>query len=180
MSEQQQQSDSSRFMLKVPMPIAVLAATGCVLLGLIYLFFETYKMVPSILPGYPGDAFFPRMVLIFCIFWAVFILARGLFLSKKLSTGDEEPYLSLNWVEFLGVSVLILLFSQLLQPVGFEIVAVVFMMVLLVPRLSETAPLKRAVWQSLALSVVMMLCLYLVFGPFLKIALPLAFLPIYF
>ena len=167
-------------MWTIPMRAAVLIVTGLILLGLIFLYVETYNMVPSILPGYPGDAFFPRMVLVFCILWAVIILLRGLLVSGGTARGGEDPTLSLNLLEILVVSVLVLLFAKLLPIVGFEILTVVFMMVLLVPRCYVTDTMQQAVKKSLMLSVGVMLILYLAFGPLLKIALPLAFLPIYF
>jgi len=161
----------------------VLATVSLVLIGLIYLVVGTYNMMPPILPGYPGDAFFPRLVLGFCLVWAAIIVARGVFLSQAAAAARREaPYVDLHWLEFASVIALVLLYAVLLEPVGFEITTVVLMMVLLVPRLiaGPGVTLARAVLQGFALSVATMLILYAGLGPALKIGLPLLFLPIYF
>jgi hypothetical protein len=177
------QDASSPFELTVPMKATLLSATGLLLLGFVFLYVETYNMMPAILPGYPGDAFFPRLVLGFCMIWAVILLVRGSFLSQEAAAaGYEALHLSLHWLEFVSVAVLVLLYAFLLEPVGFEVTTVVFLMVLLVPRLlaGPGARPARAVLLALALSLATMLILYLGLGPALKIALPLKFLPIYF
>jgi hypothetical protein len=159
-----------------------LITVALILLALIVLYVETYNMTPSYLPGYPGDAFYPRAVIIFTAFWAVVILIRGIFLSQEAAAvGREAPYVSLHWLEFASVCVLVLLYAYFLRKIGFEILTVVLRMVLLVPRLlvgSGVKPL-RAILLALALSVTTMLVLYLGLGPMLKIALPLKFLPVF-
>jgi len=151
---------SSPFELRVRTRWAVLATVSLVLIGLIYLFVETYDMMPPILPGYPGDAFFPRLVLGFCLVWAVIIVARGVFLRQAAAAARREAsYVDLHWPEFASVIALVLLYAILLDPVGFEITTVVLMMVLLVPRLlaGPGVTLARAVLQAFRLSVATML-----------------------
>jgi hypothetical protein len=182
MSELESRDAGFPFILTVPTKAAMLTTVGLILLGLVLLYYETYNMVPSFLLGYPGDAFFPRVVLVFTMFWAVVILIRGLFLAHEAAAvGDEEPYISVHWLEFTSILVLGLLYAQLLRHVGFEILTVVLLMILLVPRLlaGPGAQPVQAVLQGLALSVTTMLVLYLALGPFLKIALPLQFLPVF-
>ena len=182
MSERRDEGLPGPFDVTVPMRAAVLSTVGIVLLGLIFLVVETYNMTPPILEGYPGDAFFPRLVLAFCIVWAVIILARGIFLSQAAAAARvEASYVALHWLEFVSVIALVLLYALLLEPVGFEITTVVLMMALLVPRLLA-APGRtpaRAVLAGLALSLATMLILYAGLGPALKIGLPLQFLPTY-
>lgn len=182
MSQQAGKVASSPFELKVPMKASVLATTALVLLGFVALYVDTYNMVPSSLPGYPGDAFFPRAVLIFSAAWAAIMLARGFFLPQSAAASYEEsPHFTLHWLEFAWVIALVLLYAVLLEPVGFEITTVVFMMVLLVPRLMAPPRMRlgKAVAQSFALSLGAMLILYAGLGPALKIGLPLRFLPTY-
>jgi putative tricarboxylic transport membrane protein len=162
---------------------AVLGTVFLILLGLVLLFVETYNMMPPILPGYPGDAFFPRLVLVYCLVWAGIIVARGVFLSQAAAAARREAsHIDLHWLEFASVVALVLLYAILLEPVGFEITTVVLMMALLVPRLlaGPQATLPRALLLGFSLSVATMLILYLGLGPALKIGLPLSFLPIYF
>lgn len=173
------------FMLNMPVYASMLVATAVMLCGLVALYVETYNMAPPNLPGFPGDAFFPRVVLGFSMVWAVIILLRALLLSRLPVTERqklvEEPSFSLHWLEFASVCVLVLLYAFLLEPVGFEITTTVFMLVLLVPRMlagSEAKP-AQAVLYALALSLAAMLILYAGLGPALKIGLPLLFLPTY-
>lgn len=182
MSHQDNRGAASRWMLSVPMKAALLGTTGLILVGLVVLYVDTYNMVPSSLPGYPGDAFFPRAVLVFSVFWAVIILLRGFFLPQAAATAYEEaPRLTLHWPEFVSVIALVLLYAELLEPVGFEISTVALMMALLVPRLAAWPgrTLSRAVLQAFALSSAAMLILYAGLGAALKIGLPLRYLPIY-
>lgn len=173
---------TSPFVLTLPTKATLLVTVGLVLLGLVFLYAETYNMTPSYLPGYPGDAFFPRAVIIFSAFWALVILLRGLLLSQEAAAvGSEPPSVSVHWLEFLSILVMVLLYAQLLRLVGFEILTVLLLTVLLVPRLlvGGGASLVRATVQALVLSVATMLLLYVALGPFLKIALPLKFLPVF-
>lgn len=182
MSEQSGREESPPFEVRLPTKAAVLGTTGVVLLGLIFLVVETFNLTPPILEGYPGDAFFPRLVLGFCIIWAVIILTRGIFLSQAAAAARvEAPYVALHWLEFVSIIVLVLLYGLLLEPVGFEITTLVLMMALLVPRLlaAPGTTLARATLAGLALSLATMLILYAGLGPALKIGLPLKFLPIY-
>jgi putative tricarboxylic transport membrane protein len=182
MSSREVQKASSPFEIKVPMRAALLSTAGVILLGLIFLVVETYNMMPAILPGYPGDAFFPRLVLGFCVIWTVIVLARGIFLSQAAAAARyEAPYVTLHWLEFASVIALVLLYALLVEPVGFEITTVVLMMALLIPRLlaGPRATPRRAALLALALSLVTMLILYAGLGPALKIGLPLKFLPTY-
>jgi hypothetical protein len=182
MSEQQNPDVSSRFVLAVPTKATLLVTVGLILLGLVFLYVETYNMVPSFLPGYPGDAFYPRVVLVFCMIWVGIILARGVLLPQEAAAvGQEAPYVSAHWLEFVSVFVLVLLYAELLEPLGFEIVTVAMMMILLIPRLLAGPGVKpaQAVLHAAALSATAMLILYLGLGAALKIALPLRFLPIF-
>jgi hypothetical protein len=183
MSDRPVEGALSPFEIRVRTRWAVLATVSLVLIALIFLFVETYNMMPPVLPGYPGDAFFPRLVLGYCLVWAVIIVARAVFLRQAAAAARREvPYIELHWLEFASVIALVLIYAVLLEPVGFEITTVALMMVLLIPRLlaGRHATLPRAVLQAFALSVATMLILYAGLGPALKIGLPLMFLPIYF
>ena len=180
MTEDNENSASPSFELKVPMRAAVLATTALILGGLVYLYYETYAMQPPYEPGYPGDAFFPRLALGFSIIWALIVLGRGFFLPPEAqSAGGEEPFLQTHWAEFVSIVVFVYLYAVLLEPVGFEIMTIVLMMCLLVPRMrAESAP-RGALVLGFLLSLATMLILYLGLVPMLNIPLPLKFLPIY-
>lgn len=180
MTEQHGKSASSYFELKVPMRAAVLATTALILGGLAFLYYETYGMQPPYEPGYPGDAFFPRLTLGFSMVWAVIVLARGFFLPQEAAAeGAEEPYLQAHWVEFASIIVFVYLYAVLLEPIGFEVMTIALMMCLLVPRLQLVAVPRGALLVGFALSLATMLILYLGLVPMLNIPLPLKFLPVY-
>ncbi len=175
MSEQDRESAS--FELRLPMRVVVLATTALILGVLAFLYYETYKMQPPYEPGYPGDAFFPRLALGFSIIWAVIILGR-VFLASAGAEG-EDAHLRFHWPEFVSIVVFVYLYAVLLEPVGFEITTIVLMALLVVPRMRVAAPMGRALWMGLALSAATMLILYLGLVPMLNIPLPLKFLPVY-
>ena len=162
------------------MRAAVLTTTALILGGLVFLYYETYQMQPPYEPGYPGDAFFPRLALGFSAIWAVIILARGFFLPHAAAAGGaEKPYLEAHWLEFASIIGFVYLYAVLLEPIGFEIVTIALMMCLLVPRMqAESAP-RGALLLGFALSLATMLILYLGLVPMLNIPLPLKFLPVY-
>ena len=55
-------------MIKISSKKIVLLISIFFLFFLVFLFYDTTNMSNSILPGYPGDAFFARLILIFSIF----------------------------------------------------------------------------------------------------------------
>ncbi len=180
MTEEEGNSASSPYELRVPMRAVVLVTTALILGGLAFLYYETYKMQPPYEPGYPGDAFFPRLALGFSIIWALISLGRGFFLPQAAQArGGEEPYLQAHWVEFASVIALVYIYAVLLEPIGFEITTIVFMMCLLVPRMRAESVLREALLLGFVLSLVTMIVLYLGLVPMLNIPLPLKFLPIY-
>jgi hypothetical protein len=179
MSEREVETAASPFELTVPARAALAGTTGLILLGLVLLSVETTNMTPPLLPGHPGDAFFPRLVLGFSLIFAGLVMVRALLSRDATALGYDSPSVSVHWLEFASVVVLVLLYAELFEPVGFEITTLVFMMVLLVPRLRVQATPTQAVLQGLALSVSAVLVLYASFALFLKIPLPLKFLPLY-
>ena len=176
------QTPESRFTLTLPIKATLMTTVGLILIALVFLYRDTDNMTPSFLPGYPGDASFPRVIIVFSMICAVVILLRGLLLKQSASAmGYSSSSISIHWPEFVSVPIMVLLYAVLLEPVGFEIVTVAMLMVLLVPRMlaAPGARPARAVMQAVALSVASMFVLYLALGLFLKISLPLQFLPIF-
>ena len=60
-------------------------------------------MAPSYLPGYPGDSFFPRLILIFLIFWNVLLIFQNLKKPFILSSSekDREDFIEIYYKEIL-------------------------------------------------------------------------------
>ncbi|MGI9295767.1 MAG: tripartite tricarboxylate transporter TctB family protein [Pseudomonadales bacterium] len=181
MSNEISSGSPTRFESKIPMRPAVLVATFLILVWLLFMLYETTNMTPPILLGYPGDAFFPRIVLIYALICAGFILIRGLLLPRgaSLFAGEAATY-SIHWPEFATVCVLVLAYGLLLEPVGFEISTFALLMILLTPRIrAGQVPLGRSLIYALALALPTTFISYVSFGLLLRIPLPLLFLPRY-
>lgn len=180
-SDQADSEVRSRFELTLPMKASVVVVTTAFLAWFLFMLYETTNMTPPILPGYPGDSFFPRLVLIFGLICAATILIKALLTphGAQLASG-EAPSFSLHWLEFLVVCVLVAAYGVLLVPVGFEIMTFVLMLALLGPRMAALSdhPV-RSVGYAFLLSLATMFLAYVAFGLMLRIPLPLEFLPRY-
>jgi hypothetical protein len=169
----------SSFELTLATRPTVLITTGLIFLGFAFLYYETYNMMKPILPGYPGDAFFPRLAVGYTLIIAALIILRGILLPRFAAAPGEATHISVNWLEFLSVAALVLIYAQLLPPVGFELTTFVLMLILLVPRFAVQHGLLQSVIKSVALTIPTVLILYGVFALILGIHLPLLFLPRY-
>ena len=169
----------SSFELTLPTLPTVLITTGMIFLGFAFLFYETFNMMKPILPGYPGDAFFPRLAVGYTLIIAALILLRGILLPRFAAAPGESSHVSVHWLEFLSVAALVLLYAELLPPVGFELTTLGFMLILLVPRFAVQQGLVQSVVKAVALTIPTILILYGVFALLLGIHLPLLFLPRY-
>ena len=170
---------SSSFELTFPTLPTVLITTGMIFLGFAFLFYETFNMMKPILPGYPGDAFFPRLAVGYTLIIAALILLRGILLPRFAAAPGESSHVSVHWLEFLSVAALVLVYAELLPPVGFELTTLGFMLILLVPRFAVQHGLVHSVVKAVALTIPTIIILYGVFALLLGIHLPLLFLPRY-
>ncbi len=169
----------SSFELTLPTRPTVIITTGLIFLGFAFLFYETFNMMKPILPGYPGDAFFPRLAVGYTLIIAALILLRGILLPRFAAAPGEPSHVSVHWLEFLSVVALVLVYAQLLPPVGFELTTLGFMLILLVPRFAVQHGLVQSLVKAVALTIPTILILYGVFALLLGIHLPLLFLPRY-
>ncbi len=144
---------------------------------LIFLFYETSNMSKSILPGYPGDAFFPRLILLFTLFWTIILFFQKI--SKNFtiikSNEDDSGMVEIYYKDIAFVFIISILYISFLEIIGFEILTSVFLFSLLINRLDLN--LKKSLYYSSILSCISMLIFWLVFIIFLKIPFPLKFLP---
>ena len=104
MSDQTDSDVRSRFELTLPMKASVVVASVMILGWFLFMLYETTNMTPPLLPGYPGDSFFPRLVLVFGLICAATILIKAMLRPRgaQLAAG-EAPSFSFHWVEFLTV-----------------------------------------------------------------------------
>lgn len=134
-------------------------------------------MSKSILPGYPGDAFFPRLILIFTFFWTIILFLQNTLknniLIKSKETNDEVVEIYYKDIFFLFfISIIYILFLDL---IGFEILTFIFLFVLLVTRLDIS--IGKSIFYSSIVSFISMIVFWLTFIIFLRIPFPLKFLP---
>jgi len=181
MTDQTDDEKRLRYEVTLPMKASVVVATVVILGWFVFMLYETTNMTPPILPGYPGDSFFPRLVLLFGLACAATILIKAMLSPRgaQLAAG-ESPSFSLHWVEFLSVCALVTGYGLLLVPVGFEIMTTVLMLALLGPRMAAGSNHPaRSLGYAFLLSLATTAFTYVGFGLLLRIQLPLLFLPRY-
>lgn len=167
-----------------------LIAVGGVLAAAFALVVRTFSFAPPMLPGYPGDDLFPRLILGLIILCGAPLFARRLserrVQARRDRTGDDETF-DIDVGGFLITAAIVFSFPFLLPVIGFEIATVAFLTVLFTTRLHgpvtaevvTPAIIRAAVLKSLVISVITMLVLYLVFVILLKVSMPVMFLPKY-
>ena len=164
-------------MIKINSKKIVLFISLFFLVFLIFLFYETTNMSKSILPGYPGDAFFPRLILIFSIFWTAILLFQNLIKNFSLlkSSEDKETDIEIYFKDIAFLFFISIIYILFLDIIGFEILTFSFLFVLLVNRLDLN--LGKSIFYSSLISFISMIIFWFVLIIFLKIPFALKFLP---
>ena len=115
----------------------VLFITSFFLGLLIFLFYETSNMSKSILPGYPGDAFFARLILLFTFLWTIILFLQKI--SKKFtiikSNDDDSGYVEIYYKDIIFLFFISILYIIFLDLIGFEILTISFLFILLLNRM---------------------------------------------
>ncbi len=167
-----------------------LIAVGGVLVFAFALAVRTFSFAPPMLPGYPGDDLFPRLILGLIILCGVPLFARRLSerraQARRGRTSDDETF-DIDVGGFLIPAAIVFAFPFLLPYIGFEITTVAFLTILFTTRLHgpvtaeivTPAIIRAALLKSLVISVVTMLVLYSVFVILLRVSMPVMFLPKY-
>ena len=153
------------------------AVNSIFFINLSFIFYETTNMSKSILPGYPGDAFFPRLILIFSLFWTLILLLQNLIKNLSLfkSSDDKEIDIEIYFKDIIFLFLISIIYILFLDLIGFEILTFLFLFVLLVNRLDLN--LGKSIFYSSLISFVSMIIFWFVFIIFLKIPFSLKFLP---
>lgn len=164
-------------MIKINSKKIVLFISLFSLFFLVFLFFETTNMSKSILPGYPGDAFFPRLILIFLLFWTSILLLQNLIKKFSLfkSSDDKETDIEIYFKDITFLFLISIIYILFLDFIGFEILTFSFLFVLLVNRLDLN--LGKSILYSSLISFISMMIFWFVFIIFLRIPFSLKFLP---
>lgn len=163
---------------------AALSTTSAViLLGTGLLYWNSFTMMPSILTGYPGDAFFPRIVLCAILLFATILLVGSLRAQfnpppePSALPEENEQRFPIDLLELATILVLSLGYMALIRPLGFEIVTAVFLFILLERRLRM--PTGRRIIISASISIIAMMLIYVLFILGLRVSLPLLVFPSY-
>jgi hypothetical protein len=144
--------------------------------GLVVLFNVTLQMAPPMLPGYPGDAFFPRLVIGFTAIPVLIGLAQSFTRRRQPGVKADDNLVEIDIGGYLVAILVGLGFAGLMPILGFEITCTVIMAGLLLPRMGWGT---RQTIHVLGIAMFTMLVFYVSFVLILGIHLPLYFLPKY-
>lgn len=150
--------------------VSVIIAAGAAL------YWNTLSFFPSLLPGYPGDAFFPQLVLGFLfICCSAFLLGHALRRLKWRTAATSADTVELPLWRFLSVIAVVCAYVYLLPVAGFELSTFAFVLVTMTTRLRGSAAVQAV--KGLALAFVTTLLCYAAFVMALNVSLPLKILP---
>lgn len=137
---------------------------------------RTLGFPPSMLPGYPGDAFFPQLIIGFGLIWCAILIYR-LVRGSDIITTDDEAVVVIPVGGFVAVCAYVIAYVMLLAPLGFEITTFLFMSVLFLTRFRGDLPARfvRIVIVSLITTIVSWAC----FAIILNVNFPVKILPDY-
>jgi putative tricarboxylic transport membrane protein len=155
---------------------ALFVTVGLVFVALVGLFWRTFTFSPSVLPGYPGDAFFPRLIIGFTLIWTVLIVFKLIFKPDAGSPGRAaDTTITIEIVPFITVICVVLAYVLLLPILGFAACTFLFLLGLLVTR--WRGDLRSKLWKVGTVSLITTLFFYVAFVLLLNVAFPVRLLP---
>lgn len=149
----------------------------------VFLIWSTQRFSRSVLPGYPGDAFFPRLVLGILIICLSVLIIRDLLKILRSSRRVDRPisvekhYFEGNIARLITVIVATIGYGFMLPRVGFELCTFLLLVGLLL--IETSASLLAETPKILSIALVFTTIAYAIFVLGLGISLPLLFLPRY-
>lgn len=153
------------------------------IIGLSYLFYYTSTFPPSMLPGYPGDAFFPRLVIGFTLICCATVIIKIILQHFQKNGGassmndSSEETITVEPVMLVYMAALVLAFTFLLPVIGFELCTFLYLFILLITRWFED--LKPKIIKVGLLCLFTTLFFYVSFVVLLNVAFPVKILPAY-
>ena len=183
-------SEETEVTKKVLLTTGDLVAIGAVVIATLYLLYETFNMSPPILPGYPGDAFFPQLTMGIILLCGIpLLVTRWCDHVKERSEieGEIGETFNIDFPGFLIVAAISLSFPFLLPVMGFEIVTFAILTILFVTRFHEfvTAEkitmkiFKKSLIKAASMAMITMCSLYFIFVILLNVSMPVMFFPKY-
>lgn len=146
---------------------ADLATALALLAGEIFLFVSTFSFARSAIRGYPGAAFFPRIILSVLIVLTVALAIKAL-VARRAADPEVTSFPVPDFAITLGAG---LGFAVLIDAFGLEVAVLAIMLPLLFARV--------VAWKAVAGSLATLAAVYVVFVLFLGVSAPLAVLPQY-
>lgn len=156
--------------------LATIAVTLATFLFFVILLWRTFGFAPSMLPGYPGDAFFPRLIIGFGLIWCGVLLFR---LSKgsDLIVTDEHSEVLVPLRSFSLICCYVLGYVLLLDGIGFEITTFLFLSALFATRLRGNQ--SQRLFRTLFISFITTIFCWAIFAIVLNVNFPVKLLPNY-
>jgi len=155
---------------------ATLVATLILTVLFAYLFWRTVSFSPPVLPGYPGDSFFPRLILGFGLIWCALLLYTSIF-ARTTGVEDDEKEVNFPTAPVALIGVYVLVFVNVLPIIGFELCSFILMFLLLITRWH--GELKNRIIKVSLVSLATTVVCYVCFVLLLNVSFPLLFLPNY-
>lgn len=149
--------------------LAEVSTAVFLVLAELYMFWETFSFTASTVRGYPGAAFFPRLVLALALTLTLLWLAK-LLLAPPAAKAAEAVVFEIPDIAVVAVAAVVFVFG--LRYVGFELTLTAIAFGLLLPRLA-------AWWQAALAAIATTAVCYIVFVAALGVSLPMLFLPEY-
>ena len=137
---------------------------------------RTANFAEPMLPGYPGDAFFPQLIIGFGLIWCVILLYR-LMSRRDILTNDDATLVKIPIGNFVLVCVYVVAYVMLLAPLGFEITTFLFMSLLFLTRFR--GELKGRLVRIVIVSLITMIVSWACFAIILNVNFPVKILPDY-
>ncbi|MBC27363.1 MAG: hypothetical protein CMM41_09145 [Rhodospirillaceae bacterium] len=156
--------------------LATIAVTLATSLFFVILLWRTFGFAPSMLPGYPGDSFFPRLVIGFGLIWCGVLLFR-LFKGSDIIVADDHSEVLVPLRSFSLICFYVLSYVLLLDIIGFEITTFLFVSTLFATRLRGNH--SQRLFRTSLISFITTIFCWAIFALVLNVNFPIKFLPNY-
>ncbi len=138
------------------------------------MFWRTTDFAEPMLPGYPGDAFFPQLIIGFGLIWCGILLYR-LMSRRDIISNDDASIVNIPIGNFALVCLYVVAYVMFLAPLGFEITTFVFMSLLFLTRFR--GELKVRLFRIVIVALITTIISWACFAIILNVNFPVKILP---
>ena len=135
---------------------------------------RTADFAEPMLPGYPGDAFFPQLIIGFGLIWCGILLYR-LMSRRDIISNDDASIVNIPIGNFALVCLYVVGYVMFLAPLGFEITTFVFMSLLFLTRFR--GELKVRLFRIVIVALITTIISWACFAIILNVNFPVKILP---